>query len=178
MQRKRRHYETLGFLLAKLGAIWVLFLLIVCLPLGIMWIASSGMRAIGWIAPSFLAYVSIASLIIVFRWLTGHFRRQARKKLTEKRRRAQGRRKLSLELGLPVLSKKTRAPVEPRSFQSALAEYLNSIFAGKDVKDNKSAMSPIWLSPELTLKKVLPRSAKRLRYLLERIRSLVHPNAH
>ena len=176
MQRKRRHYETLGFLLVQLGRIWATMLPLAALFVGIIWAVCPGEPlVIGWFNAYALAMVSSTSLIIVFLWLSGSHRRQARQRLIEKRRRAQGRRKLSLELGLPKLKKETPEPIESRSFQLALAEYLNSIFTITDVKETESAMSPLWLSPDLNLKKILPRSAERLRYLLERIRSLVHP---
>ena len=179
MQRKRRHYETLGFLLAQLGAQWFRTLPLAGLSVGIVWVTvPEEPLVIGWFIAYGLALVSISSLIIVFLWLAGHHRRQARNELIYKQRRAQGRRKLSLELGLPLLSKKAPAPIESRSFQSALAQYLQSIFSDERQEHGASTMSQIWLSPELTLKKILPRSAKRLRYLLERIRSLVHPTAN
>ena len=180
MPRKCRHYETLGFLLKQLGAQWARTLPLVGLFIGTMCVASPNEAVVlrQFILPFLLSLVSITSLIIVFRWLTGQYRRQARRKLIYHRRRAQGRRKLSLELGLPLLPKKAPIPIGSRSFQSALTQYLHSIFTNETDQDSQPATSQVWLSPDLTLKKVLPRSAKRLRYLLERIRSLVHPNAN
>lgn len=175
MLRKRRKFETLPFLFGQLGKIWALSLLIVGVPVGVMWAAYPG-SVIGFLDSFALFQVASISLIEVFCWLSGYRRYQARKRLIRKRRQAQGKRKLSLELGLAVMSQQKIVPIAPRSFRAALTGYLKT-FSKPHKKEDESRTLKIWVAPGLMLNRILPRPATQLRYLLERIKELVHPTS-
>ena len=179
--RKPREFETLPFLLRQLCRLWAFFLILVGIMFTVFWalFQSEAIGLLSGLLGSLVLFeVASLSLILVSKWLFGWYRSRARKQLMLKRRRSQGKRKLSLELGLPVLSKQECVLTSPRNFNQSLASYLGKLLSNWREPEVESTRTSFWVASGLRLERNLPRPVKQLRNLLEHIKHLVHPDSN